>query len=507
MFSLLLALQAAVTPAHAEHQHTPVLGRVRFESSCNGTARLELERGLQWLHSFEYEDAERSFAAAAAADKTCGIAHWGRAMSLYHPLWAPPSAAELDRGRAALRDARAAGLKTARERDYVTALEAFYQPSTDHKSRVLAWLEASGRLYRAYPSDREAGIFHALALIAAGTLDADQGYAREKQAAKILNAALADNPDHPGVAHYLIHSFDYPALAKFALPAARRYAGIAPASAHAQHMPSHIFVRLGYWDEAIRSNLAAEAAARDYARRERLADSWDERLHAMDYLAYGYLQAGDTAKARSVLDALNAIAKVDPPNFKVAYAASAIPARYALERRAWAEAASLELSPSVRGLVDWSKFRWAEAHTHLARAVGAARTGDAAAARAETARLEAIEQALTAPPGEYDWRKQVEIQRRTASAWTLFAEGRSDEAVTAMQEAAAIDDATEKHPVTPGSVLPAREQLGELLLALNRRAEARTAFETALKDSPGRATALRGLREASTSDLRAARDR
>ena len=495
---LLLAASAAAPEQHPAHDHAPRLGQIQFSSTCDAKAQPLLIEGLGWLHSFEYDEAERDFGDAAKVDPGCGIALWGVAMTQYHPLWAAPSAVELDKGRRALARARAAGARSERERAYIAALGAFYDAPApaDLKTRVLAYEAAMERLHRRYPDDREAAVFYALALIAAGTLDTDPAYRRELAAAAILNRVFASVPDHPGVAHYLIHGYDYPALAHLALPAARRYAAIAPASAHAQHMPSHIFVRLGLWDEAIASNKAAEAAALAYAASRKMPGAWDERLHAMDYLAYAYLQTGRDAEARRVLDELTAITRVDPPNFKVAYAATAIPARYALERRQWREAATLQLPASTQGLVPWTRFRWAEAHLHLARAIGAGRSGDAGQARAEAAILGEIERDMTIPPGEYDWRRQVRIARMTAEAWAGFAEGNRDTALAAMRAAAELDDETEKHPVTPGSIAPAREQLGELLMELGRPAEALAAWRAALRHTPNRFAALYGAARA-----------
>jgi tetratricopeptide (TPR) repeat protein len=257
-------------------------------------------------------------------------------------------------------------------------------------------------------------------------------------------------------------------------------------------MPSHIFVRLGLWDEAIKSNLASEAASRAHAKRQGLPDSSSERLHAMDYLAYGYLQTGQDSEAERVLAELNAIKRADPPVFSVAYAATAIPARLALERRRWAEAAALKPKDNVLALAPLENFRWGEAHVHFARAVGAARIKDVAAARREVATLNEIERAITVPPGTYDWRTQVSIERQVAEAWLAQAEGRKDDAQLIMRAAADLDDATEKHPVTPGAVLPAREQLGELLLELGRPAEALAQFEQSLQRAPKRLAGLYG---------------
>ncbi|HEY5722155.1 MAG TPA: hypothetical protein VIT45_07520 [Allosphingosinicella sp.] len=492
-----LALVLAAVPAaaqHGDHDHGPRLGNVSFETSCSKAAEAAFGRGLGWLHSFEYAAAARAFGEAAEADPSCGIAHWGVAMSYYHPLWAPPSAAELEKGRLALEAARSAGARSAREQAYVEALETFYRDSgrVDHKSRALAYSAAMKALHERFPDDHEAAIFHALSLIAAGAMDKDPGFAKENEAGAILNRVLAAEPDHPGVAHYLIHGFDYPALARLALPAARRYAGIAPASPHAQHMPSHIFVRLGLWDEAIRSNRESEAAARAFARAQGLPDSSSERLHAMDYLVYSYLQTGQDEAAEKVLAELNAIGRADGPGFTIAYAATAIPARLALERRRWKEAESLALPDNVRGLAPLAELAWAEAHVRFARAVGAARSGNVEGARAEAAALRAIEDGLEIPAGSYDWRTQVAIERQVAEAWLAFAEGRRAEAERILRAAAALDDGAEKHPVTPGAVLPAREQLGELLIELGRPGEALGEYEAALKRAPRRLGGLYG---------------
>lgn len=502
--ALLVALTCPAAPARAQemhqHQHDPAekLGRVSFNVSCTPAAQKQFNRAVAWLHSFEYEEAEKAFSEVAATDPRCGLAHWGVAMSNYHPLWAPPTAAELQRGARAAEQARAVGARTQRERDYIEAVGLFYKDADklDHRTRAAAYGEAMGRLSKRYPSDREAGVFYALTLIAKGMAANDKTYANEKEAARILNAVLAREPQHPGVTHYIIHSYDYPALATLALPAARSYAKIAPSSAHARHMPSHIFTRLGLWQEAIQSNLGAKSAAEAFAARNRMQGAWDEQLHAMDYLAYAYLQGAQDAHARGVLEELNRIPKVEPQSFKVAYAATAITARYALERRRWDEAAQLSLPAGLLGNFPWQSFRWAEAHIHFARAVGAARTGDAASARQEVEKLRETGQSLAEIKGGYDWAKQVEITRQVAAAWAAHAEGRGDESLRLMRAAAELDDATEKHPVTPGALLPAREQLGELLLELKQPAEALREFESSLRTTPNRFNGLYGAARA-----------
>jgi tetratricopeptide (TPR) repeat protein len=419
-------------------------------------------------------------------------------MTSYHPLWAAPTPDELKRGWNAIEKAKTIGAQTQRERDYIDALELFYKDSNklDHRTRTFAYHEAMKRLYANNPADQEAGVFYALTLITTGTMSNDKTYAREKEAAQILNSVLARQPQHPGVAHYLIHSYDYPPLAELALPAARSYAKIAPASAHAQHMPSHSFIRLGLWPEAIRSNLDAEASAKAFAARHKMAGAWDEQLHAMDYLAYAYLQSAQDKQALAVLDEVKSLRSVEPQTFKVAYAFAAIPARYALERKHWDEATKLTLPPNTVGTFPWQKFRWAEAHIHFARAIGFARTGEVASARQEINQLAAVRDALVIGTGEFDWAKQVDIERQIAAAWLAYTEGKQDEALKLMRAVADLDDATDKHPVTPGAILPAREQLGELLLELKQPSAALQEFETSLRSTPGRFNGIYGAARA-----------
>jgi tetratricopeptide (TPR) repeat protein len=488
------------SPSQHQHEHghaerRPKIGRVDFPISCSAAARTRFNRAVAWLHSFEYEEAERSFTEVAAVDPRCGMAYWGVAMSNYHPIWAPPTPSELKKGRVAIERAKSVGARTERERDYIAAIETCFRDSDefDHRTRTLAYEKAMERVHLRYPTDHEATIFYALTLIASGMMANDKSYAKEKKAAGLLNRVLSAEPDHPGVAHYLIHSYDYPPLARLALPAARRYAQIAPASAHARHMPSHIFTRLGLWREVIRSNLDAAAAAKAYAARNHMAGAWDEQLHAMDYLVYAYLQGAQDERARRVLDELNAIERAEPENFKVAYAFTAIPARYALERRRWDEAAKLTLHPS---LFPWNRFRWAEAHTHFARAVGAARSADVASARQEIEKLAAIRQALADSQADAVWARQVEIEQLEAAAWLAYAEEKNEEAIRLMRAAAELEDSTDKHPVTPGSILPAREMLGDLLLGLGQASQALSEFESSLRNAPRRFNGLYGAARA-----------
>ena len=506
-----VVFSSAVAQETHPHRHDPSekLGVVNFKTSCTPKAQKQFNHAVAWLHSFEYEEAEKTFTEVAVADPQCGMAYWGVAMSNYHPLWVPPTPAELKKGWSAVEKAKAAGTKTQREQDYIAAIEIFYKDhdKLDHRTRAFAYSDAMKQLYARNPSDREASVFYALTLIATGMMSADKSYAREKQAAEILNNVLAQEPQHPGVSHYLIHSYDYPALAQLALPAARSYAKIAPASAHAQHMPSHIFTRLGLWPEAIRSNLDAQAAAKAFATRNKMTGAWDEQLHAMDYLAYAYLQRAQDKHAAGVLEELKKIQKVEPQTFKVAYAYTAIPARYVLERRQWSEAAKLSVPEEEWKDFPWQRFPWATAHIHFARAIGAARSGDTATARAAVEKLDSIRQSLSEVKGEYNWAKQVDIQRMMASAWLANAQGKNEEALRVLRAAADLDDATEKHPVTPGSIFPAREQLGELLLELNQPAEALKEFETSFRNTPQRFNGLYGAARAArmAGDQKAAR--
>ncbi|HKG78516.1 MAG TPA: hypothetical protein VKA78_03840, partial [Pyrinomonadaceae bacterium] len=453
---------------------------------------------VAWLHSFEYQEAEKAFTEVTVMDPQCGMGYWGIAMSNYHPLWAPPTPPELKKGWSAVEKAKSVPARTPREQTYIAAMETFYKDyeNLDHRSRTFAYSDAMKWVHQLNPSDHEAGVFYALTLIATGTMSPDKSYARQKEAAQILNRVLAREPQHPGVTHYLIHSYDYPALAELALPAARGYAKIAPASAHAQHMPSHIFIRLGLWQEAILSNQDAEAAAKSFAVRNHMSGAWDEQLHAMDYLAYAFLQRAQDKHAAEVLDELTRLRKVEPPTFKVAYAYAAIPAGYALERRQWSEAAKLTLPSGELGELLLNRFPWAKGHLHFARAIGAARSGDTIAARREVDELAAIRQKLVEVKGDYDWAKQVDIQRLIASAWVEYAEGKHDEALKLARAAADLDDATEKHSVTPGAILPAREQLGELLLELKQPAAALQEFETSFHNTPNRFNGIYGAARA-----------
>ena len=493
---------AVCSPGLAEegthHRHIGKLGTVRFQISCSPKVQAPFSRAAAMLHSFWYNEAEKAFSYVAEADSACGMAYWGVAMSNYHPVWAPPNPAELKRGVEAAQKAVAIGAKTVRERDYIAAIAAFYRGSDrlDHRGRAVAYEKAMERLYRKYPDDSEAGIFYALALLGTSP-PTDKQYVNQRKAAGILNRLLPKNPNHPGAAHYMIHSYDYPQLAELALPAARSYAKIAPDSPHALHMPSHIFTRLGLWEDSIQSNIASAASARKHVQRLRPGAGSFDQLHAMDYLVYAYLQQGQDLKARQVVDEMLTIQTLDFENFVAAYAFAASASRYALERRQWSEAAALGLHPPA---FPWKNFRYAEAIVAFGRGLGAARTGNTAAARQEMEKLAAIQRQLVGASG-YDWATQVEVQRRAVAAWLAHAEGRAEKAIQLMGSAADLEDSTDKHPVTPGAALPARELLGDMLLELKRPAEALKEFEAVLKQSPNRFNGLYGAaRAAKLSD-------
>jgi tetratricopeptide (TPR) repeat protein len=477
----------AQEPEQHKHDMGEKLGVVNFTVSCNSAAQQQFNRAVALLHSFWYEEAAKGFVEVTKTDPKCGMGYWGIAMSFYHPVWSPPVAAELRNGSSAVQEANVVGARTQRERDYIAAIGAFYKDADkfDHRTRALAYEKAMEQLYLRYPKDDEAAVFYALALLGTA-LPTDKTYANQKKAGEILNRVLLSEPEHPGVAHYLIHSFDYPALAPLALAAARSYAKIAPSSPHALHMPSHIFTRLGLWQESIESNIASAAAAKNYAAKMHPGAASYDQLHAMDYLAYAYLQTAQDGKVKEIVDTLYSMNKVDANTVAAAYAFAAIPARYALERRQWSEAAALKVHPAD---FPWNGFTYAEAMIYFARSLGASRSGDTASASKDIEQLSSIQRSLAEAKETY-WATQVEIQRRAAAAWLAHAEGKQDEALQLMRSAADLENSTEKHPVTPGAIVPARELLGELLLELREPQQALKEFEASLLVSPNRFNGL-----------------
>ncbi len=464
-------------------------GAVAFETSCSEKVKKDFDLAISILHSFEYDEAEKVFSKIIDEEPACAMAWWGVAMCNYHPLWAPPTQPELEKGAKAIAIARSLTQKSKRESDYIEAMALFYKDwnKSDHRSRSLQYGKAMGKIYAAYPNDKEATIFYALSLTAAAD-PADKSFSNQKKAYTILTALYPGQPDHPGIVHYIIHSYDYPELAALALPAAKKYAALAPSSAHAQHMPSHIFTRLGLWDDCINSNLAAASSAKCYAENAGIKGHWDEELHCMDYLVYAYLQKGDNDQAKKQWDYLKTINEVHPFNFKVAYAFASIPARYVLENKLWKDAADLKVHNEN---FPWQNFPWQKAIIHFARAMGSVHRGELAAAKNELMILRTIYDTLVNQKDAYK-ANQVQIQAGTVEAWITFKEGKNNLALTLMTAAVNMEDNTEKHPVTPGEVIPARELLGDMLMQMNKPAEALVAYEADLKKHPNRFNALYG---------------
>ncbi|HQW93717.1 MAG TPA: hypothetical protein PKY28_11485 [Ferruginibacter sp.] len=464
-------------------------GTVSFEFSGNEKVKKDFDLAIALLHSFEYDEAEKVFAKVIDADPGCAMAYWGVAMCNYHPLWSPPSEPELEKGSKAIEIARSIKHKTTKETGYIDAISAFYKDwnKLDHKTRCGNFEKGMEKLYAAFPKDKEAAIFYALSLDAAAD-QADKTFANQKKAGAILNALYPGEPNHPGIAHYIIHTYDYPELAELALPVARKYASIAPSSAHALHMPSHTFTMLGLWDECIQSNLASVASARCYAETAGINGHWDEELHGLDYLVYAYLQRGDNINAKKQMDYLRSIKAVSAESFKAAYPFAAIPARFFLENKNWAAASDLQIYPEK---FPWQKFPWQKGIIHFARLMGAVHTGKMDAARAELKQLHILYDTLSAQKDAYK-ANQVQIQIKASEAWIAFKTGYRQDALTLMQLAADMEDKTEKPPVTPGAVIPARELLGDMLMHMNEPAKALEAYEADLQKHRNRFNGLYG---------------
>ena len=469
------------------------LGQVDFPVSCTPAAQQQFNRAVAILHSFWYEEAAKAFGAVTETDPDCAMGGWGVAMSYWTPLWSPPTEAALKAGSAAVRKAQAIGGKTDRERDYVEAIATFYRDydKLDHRTRSAAYQQVMEQMYVRYPDDREAAVFYALALDATAS-PSDKTYTNQKKAAAILEKIFVERPNHPGVAHYLIHSYDSAPLAEHGLPAAICYSKIAPSVPHALHMPSHIFTRLGQWQDSIRSNRAASEAGQTYAAQQfGEGVAWAESLHAMDYLAYAHLQLGQDREAKKVLDEIVAFRKVAPEAPSAAYALAAIPARYAVERRDWAQAAALSLPPLA---FPWDKYPWTSAMVTFSRALGAARTGDLSAAQAEIDRLGSARDAIS-QKDKY-WADQIEVQRQAAVAILAHVRGKEEDALAAMQSAAKLEAMMDKHPVTPSPIVPARELLGDLLLEMDQPTQALNEYEQSLTKDPNRFRSVYGAAKA-----------
>ncbi len=487
----ILFLTPAVLADDEDHHHEEMteaqLGTVHFPSSCAATVQKPVERGVAMLHSFWYEEAEKEFVQIEKDDPKCAIAHWGVALSLWHQLWNRPDMAVLERGGTELKQARSLHAATSRERDYISALTAFYaHPGRPYQKRVTAYSKAMEKVSQRNPDDHEAAAFYALSLLAAEP-DHDKTKATRLKAAAVLEKLFAEEPNHPGVAHYLIHTYDRTDMAKLGLPAARKYAQLAPAAPHALHMPAHIFARLGLWQDDIDSNVASVAATRKEAAMHMGGEG--HQFHALDFLVYAYLQTGREEDARKIIDDVRAMPPMhdmygmgfDPTKF----ARSVFPASYALELHHWSEAADLAV---VSGASDSD-----QSVTYTARAIGAARSGNAEQARKEVAQLEAIQKKLEPnkkkDEGEYEG---VTDELTVARAWLAFADGKHDEAVASLRT---IAD-KEKGEAEASQGVPVREMLGDTLLEANRPEEALAEYEASLKNDPGRFDSLYGAARA-----------
>ena len=481
VWSLLIGV-VLQTGAHEGPTGAGQLGDVQFSVSCSDEAQAKFHRAMALYHSFDWPRGKAAFEEIASLDPRCGMAHWGLAMVAADNPFAWPISLKLQEGAEAIQKAQELGAATPRERDYIAALAVLYQDhaTVPHRQRALAYEQAMEKLMATYPDDIEAKILSALVISANHDLN-DKTFARPLKAAALLEPLFTTYPQHPGAAHYLIHSYDYPPIAAKGLEAAKRYANIAPDASHAHHMPSHIFTRVGFWRESVASNQASVAAAKGDALYT---------LHGWDYMVYAYLQMADDASAEQVAAEAQAFGALDKASFGAIFGAAAIPARLALERGRWAEAATLALPANVSAEA-WQRAPQAEAINAFARALGAARSGDAASTRQEIARLHDLNKVLTERNLAY-WAEQVEVQAQVATAWALHAEGKHEEALSALRAAADHEDQTEKHAVTPGPLAPARELLGDLLMDLGRPAEALPQYEASMAKEPNRFRGLYG---------------
>jgi hypothetical protein len=461
-------------PPH-NHPAPEKLGTVHFGASCAAAVQDRFDRAVALLHSFAYDTAAQEFRDIAVRDTHCAMAHWGLAMSEFHQLWSPPGPTELQSGREQLLEAQRMGAATAREREMIDAAAVYFSDTdpTHHPMRAQGYERAMQSVAQHFPRDDEVQIFYALALIATAP-PADRSHANQKRAAAILEPLYRQLPDHPGLAHYLIHAYDSEELAQQGLPAARAYAKIAPAAPHALHMPSHIFTRLGLWRDSIESNEAARRVAHEQG-------DTGEELHAMDYLTYAYLQLGRDSDARRVVEHLRGMGSLPAKNLTVGYAATAMPLRLAIERGRWNDVLAIDPVPdSAPQLV---------AMVHWARALGQAHAGHPDVAGAELSQIDACE-AQSRARGDVLWASETGVLAQEARAWIANASGHSNEAITLLRAAADAEDTLEKPNVTPGPILPAREQLGQLLLDLHRPREALQELTQSLKNSPVRRTGL-----------------
>ena len=472
-------------------------GELKFSLSCSYETRETFDLAVALLHSFQYNESEKAFVKVIDADPNCPMAYWGVAMSIYHAAWFPPSKEDLIKGSAILNIAKDLSMDD-KQRDYINAIDAFYLDSEtiEHNIRAKRYEEKMEQIYLKYPEDIEAAIFYSLALFS--TRDrVGKEYANERKAGKILEDLFKENQNHPGIAHYIIHNYDNPVLAQKGLKTARRYAKIAPSSAHAQHMPSHIFTMLGIWQESIDSNIQSSESARCYAEAAAFMGSYFEELHSIDYLVYAYLQKGDNTNAEQLYNLINERKTFHPANIDaVIYPLTAIPARLALENRNWNRAANLKLQEID---LKWEQFPWQEAIHHFAIAIGAVNTNDFNTVEEKIEILKKLHQNLIAQNDKTKaiQIKLVEIQIKTSQAWLSFRKNDLKGSLTLMQEAVEIERHTSKHPVTPGDVLPAIEMLGNMFLELNEPEKALVAYEENLVGHPNRFNGIYGAAIAS----------
>ena len=489
--SLCLLLVASLSSAQEMHDHgiPERLGEVSFPITCVPSVQEQFNRGVALLHSFAYASAEQTFRGIARVDPQCGMAHWGVAMTYFHQVWSPSLPLSVfPAGQKEMLEATRLSAKSDRERGFIHALDVLYQESDGltPSMRTVAYEQAMSKVARENDKDVESQVFYALSILSNASLT-DKTHAKQKQAIDLLEPLNREYPNHPGIAHYLIHACDSQELAERGLPAARAYAQIAPSAPHALHMPSHIFTRLGLWNDSIESNLASRRAAHEHG------DSLDE-LHAMDYLVYAYLQTGSDKEVSQIIQDMKAMQNLDMSNFGIAYASTAIPIRYAVERGRWEDAASIALPtgvpPSVVAIAVWS------------RGMGLARTGHVKDARENADRLRQIEAQLRASGDNY-WSTQTGVLASEVMAWSAQASGDPHQALVLLRAAADQEDAIEKQAVTPGPIVPAREQLGDLLLQQKQPELALKEFQTALAGAPGRRGSLQGIAQASQHNDRA----
>jgi tetratricopeptide (TPR) repeat protein len=477
--------------AQENHQHALTeeeVGSVKFSTSCSPAVEKNFNRAVALLHSFQYEQVRQAFTEIAKQDPQCAMAQWGIAMSYFHGLW---NNSDFAAGRSYIQKAygltRTNPNTTVRERDYILALAEIYTPDDKSDSaHAQAFEQKMAALQSAYPNDDEAAVFHALALVIAAP-KTDKTFANQRKCGEILEPIFAKQPHHPGVAHYIIHCYDNPVLAEQGLGAARMYAKIAPASAHANHMPSHIFTRVGSWNESIASNLKSEELATDAEKTSTNGEARDQRLHAMDYLEYAYLQSGRVKKARGVVDDLEALTAANGLTLTGDYAIAAIPARYAMELSDWNYASELKVRAAG--------VPWAQAITWAAIGIGSARSGNLDRATNAENTLDAL-RSETMKLNNIYWGNQIEVQRREVAAWIIQKKGHGADAIAMMRSAAELEESMDKDAITPGAVIPAREMLAQMLALENRPVESIAEYEAVLKIAPKRFNAIYGAARA-----------